>query len=473
MTWARPAGPARSRIAYAAAHVVADPLGDNTPGSPAVVDWEATLRFRRHLWSYGLRVADAMDTAQRNMGLDWAATRELIQRSADEAKEFGDPATLVACGAGTDHAPQARTLDEIVAAYTEQIETVRDAGAGVVVMASRQLAALARGPEDYHRVYGRLLAQTDRPVILHWLGEMFDPRLAGYWGSGNVAEATASFLALIREHAPMVDGVKVSLLDADHEIALRAALPKGVRLYTGDDFNYPSLIKSGSHALLGIFDAIAPAAAAGLQALDEGDFDAIRRDHGPDGPALPEDLRDAHLQLQDRHRLPGLAQRPPERLQHDQRRPGGPLDSAPGRGVPPGRPGRAAGGSRAGGLPDEVPAGGERIMSGQMRERDGPRSERTPGRPRTRPDPGSRFSLNQWTTKRWSVAEAVDGCVRHGVEAIGLWRQDVAEQGLDETVKLVADAGLRVSSLCRGGFLTSGDPEPWTTTAGRSTRPRS
>ncbi|WP_371784428.1 dihydrodipicolinate synthase family protein [Streptosporangium subroseum] len=272
VTWARPAGPARSRIAYAAAHVTADPLGDNTPGSPAVVDWETTLRFRRHLWSYGLRIADAMDTAQRNMGLDWAATRELIQRSAGEAKEFGDPATLVACGAGTDHAPRARTLDEIVAAYTEQIETVRDAGAGVVVMASRQLAAIARGPEDYHRVYGRLLTQTDRPVILHWLGEMFDPGLAGYWGSGDVAEATASFLALIREHAPMVDGVKVSLLDAEHEIGLRAALPEGVRLYTGDDFNYPSLIRSGSHALLGIFDAIAPAAAAALQALDDGDL---------------------------------------------------------------------------------------------------------------------------------------------------------------------------------------------------------
>jgi hypothetical protein len=273
VTWTRPAGPARSRIAYAAAHVTADPLGDNTPGSPAVVDWETTLRFRRHLWSYGLRIADAMDTAQRNAGLDWTATRELIRRSAGEAKEFGDPATLVACGAGTDHAPHARTLDEITAAYTEQIETVRDAGAGVVVMASRQLAAIARGPEDYHRVYGRLLAQTDRPVILHWLGEMFDPQLAGYWGSGDVAEATASFLALIREHAPMVDGVKVSLLDADHEIRLRAALPRGVRLYTGDDFNYPSLIKSGSHALLGIFDAIAPAASAGLQALDEGDYD--------------------------------------------------------------------------------------------------------------------------------------------------------------------------------------------------------
>ncbi|MER6174069.1 dihydrodipicolinate synthase family protein [Streptosporangium sp. NPDC001681] len=272
VTWARPQGPARSRTVYAAAHVVADPLGDNTPGSRAAVDWEATLRFRHHLWSHGLRVADAMDTAQRNMGLDWAATRELIRRSATEAKSFGDPATLVACGAGTDQAPDARTLREVVAAYGEQIETVRDAGAGVIVMASRQLAAIARGPEDYHRVYGELLSQTDRPVILHWLGEMFDPLLAGYWGSRDVAEATASFLSLIHDHAARVDGVKVSLLDAEHEIGLREALPEGVRLYTGDDFNYPSLIRSGSHALLGIFDAIAPAAASALQALDAGDL---------------------------------------------------------------------------------------------------------------------------------------------------------------------------------------------------------
>ncbi|MGJ6963079.1 dihydrodipicolinate synthase family protein [Streptosporangium sp. G11] len=272
VTWARPAGPAVSRTVYAAAHVVADPLGDNTPGSPAAVDWDATLRFRHHLWSYGLRIADAMDTAQRNMGLDWAATRELIRRSATEAKAFGDPAALVACGAGTDQAPRAQTLDEVVAAYTEQIETVRDAGAGVIVMASRQLAAIARGPEDYHRVYGELFSRVDRPVILHWLGEMFDPNLAGYWGSRDVPEATASFLSLIRDHAAKVDGVKVSLLDAEHEIGLRAALPEGVRLYTGDDFNYPSLIKSGSHALLGIFDAIAPAAAAALEELDAGDL---------------------------------------------------------------------------------------------------------------------------------------------------------------------------------------------------------
>ena len=283
-SWATPDGPPATRVAYAAAHVVADPLGDNTPGSPAVVDWDATLRFRRHLWSYGLRVADAMDTAQRNMGLDWAATRELIERSAAEAKAYGDSAELIACGAGTDHAPGAATLDAIIAAYAEQVEVVRAAGAGVILMASRQLAATARGPADYHAVYGELLRQTDRPVILHWLGEMFDPKLAGYWGSADVEAATAAFLELIGDHAAKVDGVKVSLLDADHEVRLRAALPDGVRLYTGDDFNYPRLIASGSHALLGIFDAIAPAAAGALAALDAGDmatYDAIF------GPTVP------------------------------------------------------------------------------------------------------------------------------------------------------------------------------------------
>ncbi|PZG22518.1 dihydrodipicolinate synthase family protein [Nonomuraea aridisoli] len=278
----RPKGerPAGSRIAYAAAHVVADPLGENTPGSPAAVDWDATLRFRRHLWSHGLRVADAMDTAQRNMGLDWAATRELIRRSAAEARAFGDPATLVACGAGTDHAPEAGDLDTITAAYGEQIETVQAAGAGVIIMASRQLARVASGPADYHQVYGKLFGLADRPVILHWLGEMFDPQLAGYWGSRDVGAATESFLELIHAHASTVDGVKVSLLDEEHEVRLRAALPEGVKLYTGDDFNYPSLIRSGSHALLGIFDAIAPAAAAALRVLDaaEAAGDAAERE---------------------------------------------------------------------------------------------------------------------------------------------------------------------------------------------------
>jgi hypothetical protein len=277
-------GPPISRIAYAAAHVVADPLAGNIPGAPAAVDWDATLRFRRHLWSYGLRVADAMDTAQRNMGLDWAATRELIRRSTAEAKAYGDPAELIACGAGTDHVPGAATLRNIVGAYTEQIETVRAAGAGVIVMASRQLARAAQSPDDYRAVYGELLSRADRPVILHWLGEMFDPALAGYWGSPDVDEATGHFLTLIRDHAAKVDGVKVSLLDADHEVRLRAALPEGVKLYTGDDFNYPELIASGSDALLGIFDAIAPVAAAALHALDDGDMAAYDELFAPTVP---------------------------------------------------------------------------------------------------------------------------------------------------------------------------------------------
>ncbi|GAA1569373.1 dihydrodipicolinate synthase family protein [Actinomadura kijaniata] len=282
--WPRPAAPPANRVAYAAAHVVADPRADNGPGRPATVDWDATLRFRHHLWSHGLRVADAMDTAQRNMGLDWAATAELIRRSAAEAAAVGDPAELVACGAGTDHVPDAGSLKAVVAAYEEQIETVRAAGAGVILMASRQLARVARGPEDYREVYGTLLRQVDRPVILHWLGEMFDPNLAGYWGSADLDEACGHFLALVGEHAAHVDGVKVSLLDADREVWLRERLPDGVRLYTGDDFHYPDLIAGGSDALLGIFDAIAPAAATALHALDAGDADAYRAAFEPTVP---------------------------------------------------------------------------------------------------------------------------------------------------------------------------------------------
>ncbi len=275
--WPRPGTPFRSRIGYAAAHVVADPLADNTPGRPAVVDWDATLAFRRHLWSYGLGVADAMDTAQRGMGLTWDATAELIQRSAAEAAATGG---LLACGVGTDqlvstdHPTGAASLDAVVRAYEEQLALVEDAGARPILMASRQLAAAARDTDDYAKVYGRLLGQCTRPAILHWLGPMFDPALEGYWGSRDVETATGSFLDIVRTHATAVDGVKVSLLDADHEVRLRSALPEGVRLYTGDDFHYPELIRSGSDALLGIFDAIAPAAAGAFAALDAGDDQA-------------------------------------------------------------------------------------------------------------------------------------------------------------------------------------------------------
>ncbi|HWQ11248.1 MAG TPA: dihydrodipicolinate synthase family protein [Roseiflexaceae bacterium] len=276
-----PQGPPRSRVFLAAAHVVPDVLADTTPAAPAVLDWELTLAYRRYLWSLGLGVAEAMDTAQRGMGLDWAASQELIRRSLAEAQAVGG---ALMCGAGTDHlAPRPdRALEEVEAAYEEQVGFVEGLGGRVILMASRALAACARGPEDYVRVYGRILSQVRRPVIIHWLGEMFDPQLAGYWGSRDVAQAMDTCLHIIGDHAAKVDGVKISLLSAEHEVAMRRRLPPGVKMYTGDDFNYPELIRGDahgfSHALLGIFDAIAPAAAAALQALDAGDtarFEAI------------------------------------------------------------------------------------------------------------------------------------------------------------------------------------------------------
>ncbi|SNT52592.1 Protein of unknown function [Actinomadura meyerae] len=278
-TYEPPPGPSTARVAYAAAHVVPDPSGDS-------LDWDTTLAFRRHLWSYGLGVAEAMDTAQRGMGLDWAATRELIVRSSREALSVGG---RIVCGAGTDQLPPGpATLEEIVAAYTEQLAVIESAGAVAVLMASRHLAAAARGPEDYADVYGRLLAQVERPVVLHWLGPMFDPALDGYWGSPDLDAAADALLALIGEHASRIDGVKISLLDAGREIAFRRRLPPGVRLYTGDDFNYPELIRGDaeghSDALLGIFDPIAPAAAAALRALDGGDLASYEEIFAPTVP---------------------------------------------------------------------------------------------------------------------------------------------------------------------------------------------
>ena len=265
--------PFTSRVAFAAAHVVADPRGENVPGAPAVVDWDSTLAFRRELFRYGFGVAEAMDTAQRNMGLDWAAVQELVRRSAQQAQEYD---ARIASGAGTDHVTTAATVADVLAAYEEQVAFVESTGSQVILMASRQLAAVATGPDDYLSVYDALLRQVREPVVLHWLGEAFDPQLRGYWGSTDVDAATATFLDLVRDHADKVDGVKVSLLSAEHETGLRAALPAGVRLYTGDDFNYPELIRGdGTHhsdALLGAFAAITPAASAALTALDEGDL---------------------------------------------------------------------------------------------------------------------------------------------------------------------------------------------------------
>jgi len=269
------AKPPFNRIAYAAAHVVADPLAERDPWLDAAIDWERTIAFRRHLWSLGLGVAEAMDTAQRGMGMDWPASLELIRRSLDAAKDY--PGALIGSGAGTDHlAPAADvTIDDVIRAYEEQCEAVEKLGGRIVLMASRALVKAARSPDDYARVYGRILDQVKQPVIIHWLGEMFDPALAGYWGHGDHMQAMEVALDAIAANPAKVDGVKISLLDKDKEIAMRRRLPPGVRMYTGDDFNYAELIAGDnagySDALLGIFDAIAPAAAAALGAFTRGD----------------------------------------------------------------------------------------------------------------------------------------------------------------------------------------------------------
>jgi hypothetical protein len=272
--------PSFNRVAYAAAHVVADPLADNDPWLDAAIDWDRTLAFREYLWDLGFGVAEAMDTAQRGTGLGWSEAQELIRRSLEAAR--GRPGALIACGAGTDHlAPGPDiSIDDVIRAYEEQIEAVEKLGGRIILMASRALAAAAKGPEDYARVYDRILSQTKEPVIIHWLGEMFDPALSGYWGSADHMAAMDTCFGIIAGNADKVDGIKVSLLSKEKEVALRRRLARhnataAVRMYTGDDFNYAELIagdeQGHSDALLGIFDAIAPAASAGLARLAEGD----------------------------------------------------------------------------------------------------------------------------------------------------------------------------------------------------------
>ncbi|WP_184459806.1 DUF993 family protein [Rhizobium aethiopicum] len=259
------------RIAFAAAHVVADPLADNDPWLTPAIDWERTLAFRHRLWDLGLGVAEAMDTAQRGMGLGWPEARDLIRRALAEAADRKD--ALIACGAGTDHLSPGPdvTVDTIIRAYEEQIETVEAAGGRIILMASRALAVAAKGPDDYIRVYDRILRQVREPVIIHWLGEMFDPALEGYWGNGDHLKAMETCLGVIEANASKVDGIKISLLSKEKEVTMRRQLPRSVRMYTGDDFNYAELIagdeEGHSDALLGIFDAIAPAASAALDAL--------------------------------------------------------------------------------------------------------------------------------------------------------------------------------------------------------------
>lgn len=262
------------RIAYAAAHVVADPLAANDPWLTPAIDWDTTLKFRHRLWDLGLGVAEAMDTAQRGMGLTWSDAQQLIRRAQAEARGRSD--ALIAYGAGTDHlAPGPDvTIDDVIRAYEEQVGFVEGEGGRVILMASRALKVAAKSPDDYARVYGRILGQVRQPVILHWLGEMFDPALEGYWGKADHNAAMDVCLEVIAAHADKVDGIKISLLSKEKEIAMRRRLPAGVRMYTGDDFNYAELIagdeRGHSDALLGIFDAIAPAASAALAALGRG-----------------------------------------------------------------------------------------------------------------------------------------------------------------------------------------------------------
>ena len=283
-----------NRIAYSAAHVVSDPLAKVDPWLQCAVDWDATIDYRRHLWSLGLGVAEAMDTAQRGMGLDWPTSLELIRRTLDAAQDV--PGSQVASGCGTDQLllENVTTVDEVIAAYEEQMEAIEKLGGKLIIMASRALARVAKSPADYERVYDRILSQVKQPVVLHWLGDMFDPALLGYWGSADVEQAMSTALGIIQAHSQKVDGIKISLLDKDKEIAMRRRLPPGVRMYTGDDFNYAELIAGDgfghdivngqSDALLGIFDAIAPAASAALTALAEGHLDTF---HAILGPTVP------------------------------------------------------------------------------------------------------------------------------------------------------------------------------------------
>ncbi|MEO1093158.1 MAG: dihydrodipicolinate synthase family protein [Pseudomonadota bacterium] len=282
----RTAPTSTSRLAYAAAHVTIDPLRTTRLDAP-VLDWEATLRFRHHLWGLGFKTAEAMDTSQRGMGLGWEQARELIDRSIREARTV--PGADLACGVGTDQlAAGDHSLEAIVAAYEAQAEVVEGAGGRMILMASRALAANAEGFDDYAEVYDRLITQARDRVIIHWLGDMFDSKLAGYWGADDLDTATEHVLALIERHAAKIEGIKISLLDAGREVDIRSRLPDGVALFTGDDFNFAELIAGDderfSHALLGIFDPIAPAAAAALQRLDAGDQEGF---HAVLEPTVP------------------------------------------------------------------------------------------------------------------------------------------------------------------------------------------
>lgn len=280
--------PIFNRIAYAAAHVVSDPWADVTPWNNPAIDWDATMAFRHHLWSLGFKIAEAMDTSQRGMGLDWGGAQELIRRSLAEARTV--PGADLACGAGTDQLSKhdAKSLDDVIAAYEEQLGFIEKHGGRAIMMASRALAHVAKSPDDYRKVYGHVLGQAKDKVVLHWLGDMFDAELRGYWGGERFEDTLETVLAIIDDHKDKIEGIKISLLDQAYEVELRRRLPEGVICYTGDDFNYAALIEGDrthhSHALLGIFDAVAPQASKALAALAQNDLATFRATIEPTVP---------------------------------------------------------------------------------------------------------------------------------------------------------------------------------------------
>ena len=351
-----------SRIAYSAVHVTADPLADNDPWIDTAIDWDKTIAFRNYIWDLGLGVAEAMDTAQRGMGIDWPTALELIRRSLDAAKDR--PGALIASGAGTDQlaADAGVTVDDVIRAYEEQVEAIEALGGRIILMASRALVRAARGPDDYLRVYDRILSQTREPVIIHWLGEMFDPALEGYWGSRDHNAAMDTALAAISANAAKVDGIKISLLSKEKEIAMRRRLPAGVRMYTGDDFNYAELIAGDEH---GYSDALArhlrcdrTGGGRGARSLVGRRRKDLSRYPGTDRPAQPPHLQTADAVLQDRRGLPRLPQRIAGPFRDGRRPAERALGRPPRRTLSLGRPRAGAARSGLGRAPHETGDGG-------------------------------------------------------------------------------------------------------------------
>ena len=442
-TFPKPSAPF-NRVAYAAAHVVADPLADGDPWLDAAIDWDTTIAFRRHLWSLGLGVAEAMDTAQRGMGMDWPNSLELIRRSLDAAKDF--PGALIGSGAGTDHlAPSADvTIDDVIRAYEEQCAAVEKLGGRIILMASRALVKAARSPDDYAKVYARILDQVKEPVIIHWLGEMFDPALDGYWGHKDHMKAMEVAVDVIASNPAKVDGVKISLLDKDKEIAMRRRLPQGVRMYTGDDFNYAELIAGDaqgySDALLGIFDAIAPAASAALGAFTRGDVAAFHEILAPTVPLSRHIFKAptrfyktgvvfmAYLNgLQNHFTMIGGQESTRSTLHLAELFR---LADAAGLLADP----------DAGGAAHEARHGDARcaLMRDLSKDR-------------------SLLAINSATVKPWTLEQLVEGCVRAGITAIAPWRDIVQAAGVEKAGNMIRAAGLTVSCYCRAGLFPAAD----------------